>query len=292
MPTLRDNFLLFRGRRPALSVATVVFGTLLTIGVYVWVVYRTGDPQHLARNGPTAIRSRQTAVIVAGVVSGLYFGWCFLRALGGPFINIVLAVIPPLLAPVFVGIPFGVFAELTVAPARTAGFLVESLRMSVPGIFTFFAVLVIGDRIVLDEEWPDRHLRSVSGSRGRRAVLNPHTPGIVDGNDVLLLLRSAPVPDPVRPPNLLTDDHHDHAEPGCERRLPQRRVRENASNGVAIETADCVTDHHDRNGEAECSCDEQCLPQNGRDSLSSGRFGAVGRGRGTRPSSVGSSCED
>lgn len=159
MPTLRDGLRLFRGRPPAVNVAAILAGFALSTVVYLAVVLSDGGTTVLTSDAEAAVRARQTAAAVAGGVAGLYFGACFTRALGGPFLDVVSVVVVPIVVPAVVGLAAGSLPSPTVAEARRAGFLGEALYLILPGILLLFAVILVWGFVAdADEEWVRRHV--------------------------------------------------------------------------------------------------------------------------------------
>lgn len=128
------------------SVVTHLVAVLVGAGVFTGVyLFMLGDPSLAAASSPDALAARQTAIAVAGIATGVYFGLAWTRAIGGPGLNFLypvgmIVVLPHVVALWQGQLPSNVWTDAEFI--FSTQFTFDGLKVGLPGMLAFVVVML------------------------------------------------------------------------------------------------------------------------------------------------------
>ncbi|SEP13595.1 hypothetical protein SAMN04487948_1166 [Halogranum amylolyticum] len=152
----------FTSQSPITHFVAVLLGGVVFTSMYLFTL---GDAALAAATGSTAIAVRQTATLVAGVATGVYFALTYTRAIGGPGLNILYPILT------IVTLPYAIAMSQGGVPAQlwteaefifSVQFIIDGLKVGLPGVVAFIAVMLgwffigLGSEDAV-EEWLTTH---------------------------------------------------------------------------------------------------------------------------------------
>ena len=156
---------LFRHRPVRVHLAALAGGVVVAGLAYLAILFGVTDGglEVATATGPTAVRTRRSAVVVAGMAAGGYYAFCTTRTLGGLLLNVVMIPLSATVTPLVIGLALGRLPAITVSPARTPAFIGELALMALPGLLVSFAVLALWGTLTFSsreasEQWARTHL--------------------------------------------------------------------------------------------------------------------------------------
>lgn len=147
----------FRSRGNAAHAATFAVAVVLWLVAYVGVVSVVGWTDMVAANGATATEARLFAGSAAGVVTGVYFAFAYIRAFGSPMLNLLL---PSLFTLVMPGRVYALLAAPP-DPLLVTDVVTSAVALSAPGGVALLGVIawyrVRFGSMAGGADWEDRH---------------------------------------------------------------------------------------------------------------------------------------
>lgn len=169
--TLVDGLQPFRNQSRLVHAVAVVVGILVWVGVYIAVMKLTGWETMASANTIEAIHARRNAAGVASLVCGAYFGLLWVRAIGGPLLNVlypvaIVALMPDRVFALFEAPPAHIYVATPYSGFISGpGWYWDTLLVGLPLFVGLMVPLYYWNRYVLTDEqkreFADQHVPEV-----------------------------------------------------------------------------------------------------------------------------------
>lgn len=132
----------FTTQSPITHAVAVLLGGVVFMSVYL---FGLGDPALASAGGPRAVATRQTAILLAGVTTNVYFGLAYTRAIGGPGLNILYPILAIVVLPSTIALAQGTLPAQLWTESEfvfSAQFVGDGVKIGLPGVLVFVAVML------------------------------------------------------------------------------------------------------------------------------------------------------